>query len=51
MNSENMIKTTNNSTEFGQGNKNLNECLNNLRGILASSKLSESILQKCLLIE
>ena len=50
MKSENNMKNIN-ITEIGQGNKNLNECLNNLRSILGSSKLSESILQKCLLIE
>lgn len=50
MKSDNTMKNMNN-TDIGQGNKNLNECLNNLRSILGSSKLSESILQKCLLIE
>jgi len=50
MKSENNMKNIN-ITDIGQGNKNLNECLNNLRSILGSSKLSESILQKCLLIE
>lgn len=49
MKSDNNYKTTNN--DLAQGNKNLNECLNNLRGVLGSSKLSENILQKCLLIE
>jgi len=50
MKSENTFKNINNS-DLGQGNKNLNECLNNLKSILGSSKLSENILQKCLLIE
>jgi len=49
MKSENTLKTM--TTESGQGNKNLNDCLNNLKNILGSQKLSESILQKCLLIE
>jgi len=50
MKSENSQKNIVN-TDSVQGNKNLNECLNNLKSILGSSKLSENILQKCLLIE
>lgn len=51
MKSDNQNSTQKNNTEIGYGNKNSNECINNLKGILGSAKLSESILQKCLLIE
>ena len=39
------------SNDGGKRNRNLNECLNNLKTVLDSSKLTENILQKCLLIE